>query len=197
MPLIPLIPSIPIEVRSETKLYKCQDVLCVCVCAMTVLLSWRLEIRTQQCLKRACGSVHQPAWHGLVRGRMGWRMSFNWAEPRVQGGHCCCHSKTRSAAAAESGGDARAAKYHHIPLKHIIGSLSAGFGWAHLAFKGTLHLYGVFSEFGQHLFKVHGHLEMSSVCYCSAPRRRCKWDTGAADASSPWTLSPLLPSVPV
>lgn len=125
--LFPWFPAFPL--RSEVKkkkLYKCQDVLWAC--AMTVLLSCLLEIRKQQCHERACSSEHQPAWHRLVRGRTGWRMPFNWAKPRVQGGHCCCHSKTRSASAAEPGGNTRAAKYHHIPLKHINSSLPAGFG---------------------------------------------------------------------
>lgn len=126
--LFPWFPAFPLrsEVKKKKKLYKCQDVLWAC--AMTVLLSCLLEIRKQQCHERACSSEHQPAWHRLVRGRTGWRMPFNWAKPRVQGGHCCCHSKTRSASAAEPGGNARAAKYHHIPLKHINSSLPAGFG---------------------------------------------------------------------
>lgn len=126
MPLIPLIPSIPTEVRSETKLYKCQDV--VCACAMTLLLSCLVEIREQQYHKRGCSGEQQPAWRRLNRGRTGRRMWFNWAELRVLGDHCCCHSKTRGAAAAEPGGNTRTAKYHHIPLKHIISALPTGFG---------------------------------------------------------------------
>lgn len=48
---------------------KCRDVFCAC--SMTVLLSCLLELRKQQCHKRACGCKYQPAWDRLVKGRTG------------------------------------------------------------------------------------------------------------------------------
>lgn len=60
MPLIPLIPSIPIEVRhSKRKTQKYWDVSCLC--AMTVILSCLLETRKEQCHQCTCGRGQQSA----------------------------------------------------------------------------------------------------------------------------------------